>query len=222
MENNKYMRNKNELLNNLKQQIELLRLNCKSYDEGNKIVALQIAATLRTLLHNTARSSSVLNQFLNNYVLSEPTFFSVGKNILEPNTIIRSNLTNYSLKVLSDTEVKTGIIPDLHINTKIPNLPFSEWWERFIVLYWDEYQLSRKDVVLLLANKEGGTHLDPQMPLTLSMLKRNLVTTPRFKINNSEILIQKEPMDYLYASVRAIAEETLITFNKTSLSKYVL
>ena len=42
-------------------------------------------------------------------------------------------------------------------------LNFEEWWE-MIVVRIDDKVLSRKDIVLKMANKDGGAHIDTKLP----------------------------------------------------------
>ena len=41
--------------------------------------------------------------------------------------------------------------------------PFTHWWENSVMRDADRGTWSRKDLVLTLANKEGGAHVDPSL-----------------------------------------------------------
>jgi len=57
---NSIKRSQDEILAKFKEQVELLNLANTNFDEGKEISALNIATTLRVLLHDTSNSTSAL------------------------------------------------------------------------------------------------------------------------------------------------------------------
>ena len=198
---NQYYRTQSELLESLNQQIDLLHLSCNNFDNGNMNAALYMASTIRVLLHHTEKSFSILNQLKNCFNIDR-------KNLYDPSAIVRSNLSNYKVEVISDSEVKMNVCPILSKSNNLVN--FESWWHN-ISIYWETYTLSRKDIILLLANKEGGSHVDPKIPEELMLLKRNISPTVVFIINSIPLSIKAE--EFMRNAVRTIAQEVIFTFD---------
>ena len=205
---NQYYRTQSELLESLNQQIDLLHLSCNNFDNGNMNAALYMASTIRVLLHHTEKSFSILNQLKTCFNIDIPDFYDNGNNLYDPSAIVRSNLSNYKVEVISDSEVKMNVCPILSKSNNL--VDFESWWHN-ISIYWETYTLSRKDIILLLANKEGGSHVDPKIPEELMLLKRNISPTVVFIINSIPLSIKSE--EFIRNAVRTIAQEVLFTFD---------
>jgi hypothetical protein len=50
-------------------------------------------------------------------------------------------------------------------------VPFHEWWSRIIFRNPEGQALSRKDLVLAVANTDGGAHVDPDLDETYAKLR---------------------------------------------------
>ncbi len=144
--------------------LELLQALCEYYDRDEKeILALPISTSIRVLVHDTRRSTSLLTH--------------LGK----------KDAKYISTNTSSDRDpVHLGIVRRIHVGVKdgvggeakywplcderyfekpqeCNELKFSEWWEKEVVFRSNEHSLTRKDIILSVANKDGGAHFDSEV-----------------------------------------------------------
>ena len=88
---------------------------------------------------------------------------------------------------------------------------FEEWWTRPVLLDSNGAEFSRKSLVLALANKDGGAHIDRFNAATHALVHDNSVAWVRGFGGQSS----SEPMPTpIYASVVTIGEELLLTLHR--------
>ena len=218
-----------ELLDDLCKQLKLLGDACKQYDAGNGIYGVQIAVKLRVLLHQTTQSESLLRQVSRRFAFSCPDFLSLstvrGEMVNTGKTdFVRSPLIQYQM--VHQPEVP----PVLNVEPLLPEpgkryvrRAFKTWWEGIDVVLIDrERFLTRKGVVCLLANQEGGAHLQPGMDEKTALLRRReanplQITAP---LPDGPTRVYAAETDRILAAVaRTIAAETLYTFQKEILPR---
>jgi hypothetical protein len=200
-----------ELESHLRDHIGFLIGYATSYDGGELAAAKQMAHSLRLLLHHTDKSKALL-RLLN---LTKLKFL----NTAEPYD--PSNAVNWPQLVAVRCDGPSGrrdwLVPRGDPE-KLPlknQLEFSDWWnmpvlvakkKRGVILY------CRKEIVLNLANKDGGSHVDDALPLdyvelsrqnALGLMVRRAGTGERFSIG-----------DPVLPSVRQITHETLRTLQR--------
>lgn len=151
----------------LAEQYQFLINSCHSFDSGFSGEAKRIAATMRVLLHDTKQSKSLLGQL-------------GAKNIYYYNTASEYSPTNLLahlglVGVVSSPE-STKYFPMLD---DIPGydrniwVTFDTWWEKEIVLSDSKQnKFTRKQLVLLGSNKDGGAHIDPELDDIYAQLSR--------------------------------------------------
>lgn len=230
----KIQRSKFETENSFKQQIQFIIDYCAQFDSGKKEYGSEIATKLRLLFHHTQNSISLLEQILRiNNSSAIPMFMDTAicqRNIdeLSNGNFVRSFLT-YCAPLTNDKNITNELIP-YPLLKKTPYIPtgcwkqFDEWWEGTTVLCAYHKNYSRKKVVLLLSNQDGGAHVDPEMNWFLAGLKRESIPSYKITINSigqSTKYVAKSS-DYLGACVRQIAFEALMTFEANPLTAVVL
>jgi hypothetical protein len=143
---------------------ELILALCKAFDQGDEILALPLATALRVLLHDTRKSTSILQL--------------VG---LKENSIFLS-----TTQFCSKEQVNLGLVRQINVGIhdgiggeakywalcderyfrspsgKHTKLSFQCWWEEIVFRNF-HHGLSRKDIVLAVANKDGGAHFDKEV-----------------------------------------------------------
>jgi hypothetical protein len=138
----------------VRQQYDRLKEAVDAFYAGKEVQALNIAITMRVLIHETDRSRSLLSRVNPNYwdltihhrpVLNPRAIFAVPVTIQiggdGTRKIIRTNLDSPSYQLV----------------------PLRQWWNA-------EYQplgklrLSKKDIILTVADKDGGAHIDAKVP----------------------------------------------------------
>lgn len=192
-----------ELKNHLNEQLHFLESSCDSYDNGNHAEGKRIAATLRTLLHDTDNSTSLTNhlQIKNQSFLSTCSQFSEdsGVKISQKGLIsifLGDNGENFFVPLDDAPEKK--------------NLQFDEWWNECILIDQEGNLFSRKDIVLDIANKDGGSHVDKELKPEYANLSRNN-SLGNMTHKDGEWVALKTPE---LASVRQIGHEVLKTLIK--------
>ena len=215
----------NELNEKLSQALELLKLNCKQFDEGSVVSAVQIATQLRVLVHDTNKSVSLLAQTgLKN------TIQYLDSSIRHRGGLCFWSMANVSHQtILSNGEIYAGLLRKKMtdgLNGKMPTLDFAplmgdnsreSQWEDFATWYtgqtmfeYRQLKMTRKDIICTLANKEGGAHVD----LNYSDDYKYFMEPTMLDININGVLARFS-QNPVYVSVRQIAWEVMksLTYN---------
>jgi|SRR5689334_862928 len=153
-------RDKQQLLARLEEQIGLLQSSLDAYYRGSLSEALRIATLLRVLVHESGSSKPLLKQLRSDY-LSLPILDKKdpGENPQQENVVC--------LKV--GLRIGPGPVVSSAVDLSAPFLEpttLGRWWNNQIIMFPSQsgklMNYSRKRVILILANKEGGAHLDPE------------------------------------------------------------
>lgn len=126
------------------------------FKAGDETEAYQIANILRSLLHDTGKSTSVLS-----YIDWKEKMFYYSS--AAPYSFI--NLMPYNGLVYQKITVGKGVEYVSGMDDKerqIICLSFDDWWNQIVIDDKNE-KFTRKDLVLYIANKEGGCHVDAEV-----------------------------------------------------------
>lgn len=130
------------------------------YEAGDQVEALRIATSLRVLVHDTASSTPLLR-------LAVPEYAN-----LMITDCARRHYTETDLEqpmalftVAWTTDPVRGVIPVASLEGA-PKVPLGTWWSGFALVFPNPRATGnvifrRKDLVLVLANRDGGAHVDP-------------------------------------------------------------
>lgn len=196
----KHQQSKPELESHLTEQLSFLRSSAKSYDEGNTSEAKRIAATLRILLHDTGRSKSLLGQLER---LQTP-FLDTSVPFV-PNR----KTSHRGLVHVLGTPQGPKFIPFFD-KGEAPhrNVDFLKWWNTAIFVDLNKQEITRKDVVLSMADQDGGAHVDPVLDEPYSDLSR------KNSLGISVGKLGEQPMKGVeHAAIRQIAHEVFKTLD---------
>jgi hypothetical protein len=230
---------KAELEEKLKVQRNFIESSIAAFDSGNKFESLRMAVAVRVLFHNTRNSHALLAQL------------SQIESLQLPNT--GKSLPPYSHKRFHDGSggtISTGLgfrlcyvcpavdsgLIEFHPNIDEVNdastCSFDEWWETPVLqalgktLFGPPRKATRKHVVLGLANKEGGAHVDPNPSFEWWYTTRagafgNTTRTENrttWSVPLSELALGGSPNGQIvtpvHATMRTIAEEVLVVLHK--------
>jgi hypothetical protein len=139
--------------NLLKSQYSRLRDALDGFYSGKEVQALNVALTLRVLIHKTTQSHSLLSRLNPNYW--DLTIYHMP---LNPKAVF---VVPFSLQIRGDGTSR--VIRSRFDSPSYKQVPLSEWWDA-------DYQplgavrLSKKTIVLSVANKDGGAHVDDKVP----------------------------------------------------------
>ncbi len=190
------------LLDDLKEQIELLCDYCRSFDDGKRRFAKPMSTSLRILLcGNAGNSISLLHQL----DLRKVRFVDTCQPLP-----IKSRFPQCQLAAIhiSGTEPQAEYVPMLS-NLPYPprQTPFAEWWTIPIIRDIRGHGFSRLELVQEVSNTDGGAHIDPGLNEAYSHFRSG--TYMGWKIRSGEALSNIE--DPHLACIRQITHETLLT-----------
>jgi len=178
----------------LTEQVLMLARRCDAFYEGHQFEARDIASILRKLLYDYGTSKSLLGQL------------GFKNKIKYLDSRMHGNLHLQSLK---------GVWPRTVVPYRLYNdedtHEFDDWWnnQRFIILY-KNVEFSRKELVLEIANRQGGDHIDPNSDKRIAMLNRNQSPWHTTSYDEKGEIIEKNSMyGFELASICAIGEELL-------------
>lgn len=210
MSHKKRAKNNSELINSLNTSLNLLKTFSKNFDIGDISMALPMATQARVLLHQTSKSQSLFHQLsLDNIIKmwdSSQSSFTPA-NLLTSFSLLKVSINgkdkNEYLPLGSRNQFNKNIDMDGNI---IPEFffPLENWWN-MIVFSDNNIHLTRRDIIIYIANKDGGTHVD-----------KYIYDTDDFK--NASILRWLDQFENapsgnpLYLTMRQIIEEILISY----------
>lgn len=201
-----YTLSRNELIEQLNKQIDFLERSCESYDKKYEDEACRIAVTIRVLVHDTKNSTSVLQHLKIKHQID----FWDSANPINPYNLISSPALVYLQLKNENGIMKSTYEPNLDNGPSGLSSGwqgFQHWWPRQIVLKDNKKkEFTRKDLVLNLANKDGGAHVDDTLNSDFAnLLKFNSVGWKKIE-NGVEGDFDN---NCVYASVRQIGYEIL-------------
>lgn len=205
----KYQLNENELEDHLKSQIRFIENSQQSFGKGFHEEAQRLATTMRILLHNKKSSHSLLKQLNKdnmNFVSTTPRFIPV-------NMISYTGFLNMRMSGDKASYELNDIVDEIG-NLKL--LKFDDWWNELII--YDKKQLfSRKDIILTVANKDGGAHIDSKLNKEYAdLIKKNSLGWIYSNQENEEG--QELENNVAYLSIRKISEELILSFKLSKLA----
>jgi hypothetical protein len=152
----------------LEEQRHLLRKSIKEFTSGDLTEGVRIATAMRVLVHETGSSKPLLKQLTPNYLeLRVPDRAPAKQEDAPPGTqrmVVMS--VPISVKI---TDKGVFLNPDLDIEVYAPSI-LGRWWTRPCLILPGLGGFSRKELVLGLANKEGGAHVDTDIPARYQQL----------------------------------------------------
>lgn len=143
----------------LQRQLGFLDRSCASYDAGYHEEGIRIASVIRVLVHQTMNSISLLNHLrvprmpllttVDAIPGSASTLFFIGMGM---------NCFGYG-----DSGSDAAYVPNLEHSRFKTLLPANDWWNQVVMILDAQTRLSRKDIVCVAANKDGGAHVDEKL-----------------------------------------------------------
>ena len=156
-----------ELCQHLEEHVQFLLMSSDAFDKGFEGEAKRLAVSLRVLFHDTKTSKSLLAQLGRketlNYIDSSMPFME--GNLLSEGGLVaiisRDKGPGY-LAFLDDCPIKSRIVS------------FEKWWLDPVFRDAKGSLLSRKDLILAMANQDGGAHVDPALNKTYAELSTTM------------------------------------------------
>ncbi len=148
----KVARDPAEFLKLLENSVAWLRRSAEAFDAGAHDEARRLATVLRVLLHDTAKSKSLLGQLgkkmmlLNSGFPAQPGHVGQWGQLL----LVEHGPTIRYRACLDDGPPGTTV-------------GFDTWWNTRVLTDGVASHLTRRDLVLGAANQDGGAHVDPML-----------------------------------------------------------
>lgn len=205
-------RDQDELINILKEQIGFLETSCSAFDSGNESEAKRIAIIIRVLVHDTDKSTSLLAQLgYKNKLKFLDSSLPIDPQLVDPK---KREYVCHGLPGLVGIKVASMQAKFIAPFSRRPgakgSVSFSEWWEKKCIPGDDERRYSRKELVLWMANKEGGAHVDKDIDTAYRKLSSSSLGMS-FSVGGVNKGFSNSSAD---ASVRQIGWEILETLKK--------
>lgn len=145
----------------LRANLGFLRRSGEAFDDGEVSEAMRIAVTIRVLVHETRRSHSILG------ILGVKDRLRLIDTADRPPTPDAEGVLHWSmgfgLAAVTIVDGALQYIAPLDGRPRLEPALFEQWWERPIVADMAQNAFSRSDMVLHLANQEGGAHYDEEL-----------------------------------------------------------
>jgi hypothetical protein len=199
-------RDRGQLVEKIREQVQLLDVLGASFDAGNRVTGLPLATTIRVFVHDTSNSHALLAQV--GELKSTTPFIDTALRD-DPANLITSRFGLVLMKMTAGVEatwVPRAEVPGPPTPGALPRyVPFKSWWEDGVLRDAKGTSWSRKGIVLAIANKEGGAHIDPEQPLDVRAIEKDNSMGWTY----SDPLKTDEPMSNgpLMPSIRQIAYE---------------
>ena len=143
-----------EIERHFAEQLAFLNKSCDAYDSGDDAEAKRLSATLRLLLHNTRKSRGLVVA----KGLGSIRFFDTADDSIPGNYA-----PTFGLVVMRLGAGWNRYWPRLFQGKTGPVWfrKFDEWWNHPVISIPDQFELTRRDLVLTMADQDGGAHVDP-------------------------------------------------------------
>jgi hypothetical protein len=187
----------------LAEQLRFLRESAESFDCGFEGEAKRLAVTLRTLLHDTASSRSLLGQLGK----KDRLYYDTAMHELPDNLLGHGALVEIFMSPQGSRYVP--LLDDPLPDQKPTLTAFEDWWNRVVFRTQDCHKLSRRSLVLALANRDGGAHVDPKLDAAYAAISRENAMGWTFTAGDVTYAIRAPEL----AAGRQVAHEVIKTFD---------
>ncbi|MEC6440992.1 hypothetical protein [Acinetobacter baumannii] len=199
-----------ELKKHLREQLVFLKSSNKSFDEGIHAEAKRLATTIRVLVHDTIKSESLLKQL---GIKNSIKFINTAKEVIPGNLAPYVGLVYYSFNS-NGANYKAPLHDGLLRTNIIPELDFINWWQQVVINDKQVGKFTRQDLVLSVANKDGGAHVGPSIDSSYAVLTR----TNSLGFISSDGVRARPVNDIELHSIRQISFELFETLNSLDIN----
>lgn len=202
----------------LTEQITNLEVSAARYDAGWPEEANRLAVTVRVLVHDTRRSRSLLAQLGAKQSLR---WIDSNGGLDARRAVLFSSLVSFRTNV-DEGGVQLRILPveQAEILARGQLLDFETWWRTAPVMVGNGELIARADVVDMLANQDGGAHVDLKKERFVTLLGAVPQIAPFLEDDvdrgggGAPSQHQEEvARETLRAAMRTIAEEVWLAWN---------
>jgi hypothetical protein len=199
----------------LGRQLGFIERSCRDFDDGHKDEAIRIATSLRVLFHDTNHCISLLTHLKAKQIKLLATIADIGSDPM------------YQIPLgVKGTVGKDdwSAIPYLDRAPSQGFIPYQDWWDKEVLFRRIVgFGITRRDLVLSAANKDGGAHvdreLDPQYERVsggfINLTFRHNDETTNLPIGDPEVVVVRYTH---FAALRQLGYEVLNSPELTNLA----
>jgi hypothetical protein len=162
------------MLQKLKEQAHLLDKATRDFYNGDHVSALSIAVIVRTLVHKTAKSTPLIEIIRADYAA-----VTIQDKMPDEADAARAAAEGGGFVVHCSIGIRVGAPGGFspYVDLKSPGfklVTLETWWTRSCLIFpigpvafphpTQHAVFSKKELTLILANKEGGAHVDVDLP----------------------------------------------------------
>ncbi len=205
----KHKLNKIELQKAFQEQLSMLNKSCQNFDKGEILEANHIAIHLRILWHNSKTSKGLVSQ-LNLIDKVVDTSFIVPPTF----TVDEQQLPISDERRLFAIGGNRNYSPLFDYGPSgLSKCTLLEWWEGSVLSDSEGHKFTRKDLVLAIANTDGGAHVDSHLDLNYYKLTRegNYGVIRLVPTDDPKVFKKVETPSPVAVTLRQIGHESLKT-----------
>jgi len=205
----KVKQTEDDLSGHLQDQIRFLISSAESYDNGSVGEAKRLALVVRVLTHDTSSSTSLLTQLKKKDIEFYDTSIDYDPNNLMPHMgLLMMRLTTGSLAVY------VAPLDNLSPPRMKGKVSFDEWWKKIVLKDGTGGIYTRGDIIEVLANKEGGAHVDPKLDADYVNLSRFNSMGWQSVSSKGGVITKADMGNPVFPSMRQIAYEVIKTLKE--------
>jgi SEC-C motif len=164
-------RSYSELLTKLGSRIGFLERSVAAFDAGHEDEGEQLALGARVLLHDTGHSHSLLGQlgvktalgYTDTSIHHEPETEHLGGGLHKATVTRHAGLVMWQSTESGPWTYAPVLRPDGESRIN-PPAAFDQWWQKPFLTDTSGRPITRRSVVLDVANKDGGAHVAKAIP----------------------------------------------------------
>jgi hypothetical protein len=158
-----------DLIADLSEQRGFLRSSAAAYDAGNEPEAKRLALTLRLFLHDPRNQRSLLTRM---GVRDRLPWTDTSHGEPPPGAMFfAAGLA--TMRIAGGTVTYFAPLDDVDPLRFQPAQAFADWWSESIMRDSVGNNFSRSDLVLSVADQDGGAHIDERLNAAYAALTRN-------------------------------------------------
>lgn len=145
----------------LRRQLRFLERSSAAYDGGFQEEAIRIATCIRVLIHHTSRSTSLLNHLGATGIRLLSTCMDIRRMLDGSDPFYAgARMQHFNGMALFG---EGGYRAKLSNGPVYGCLTVDDWWGQTVYVLDPNNHLSRRDIVLGAANRDGGAHVDERL-----------------------------------------------------------
>lgn len=189
----------------LKEQVKFLMRSIDAFDTGALEEAKRMAVAIRVIAHDTRNSKSLLKHI---GYKDSITFYDTASDIL-PGQINNIALLEMHMSP-NDIPETNPFKPRLDRQPTVPRpemVSFDQWWQRNVI--YDDFGnvITRRELILTMANQDGGAHVDSEINEAYAVLSEGKAIGWQLTIHGKNYPLRTIGL----VTTRQIAHETLVT-----------